>query len=442
MIINVERLPECKALLRIEVPEKDAKTERKVIVGLYASQAKIPGFRPGKTPSSIIEKRFKDGIESEFEERTVKQAVQKATESENLDIIRVAEVRDQSHNTDGTYTATIELVTAPEFSLPDYKGIEVQVPNSEVTEEQLAESLDQMRERFAEYTDIEGRTAAMNDFAVIDYKGSINGKSVGEVLPSAPATLAQNSGFWLRMAEDSFLPGFCTGLVGVKAEDARDISVSIPDDYPAEELRGHTIDYSVEIKGLKEQVLPELDDEFAGKVEPGKSLEELKGSLRSHMEQQREGYRKEVITNQVLDKINSNLDFDLPKEIVMRETQSRVNDIVTSNSERGIPEEEIVENQQQIIQTAGEQASMSVKTSFILEQIADAEDIKVTREELLGRVAEIAARNNTPVKKLTKQLEKQNGFGRIYNGLRIQKTLDFLRDSASITEVDPEDTKE
>ena len=442
MIINVERLPECKALLRIEVPEKDAKSERKVIVGLYASQAKIPGFRPGKTPSSIIEKRFKDGIESEFEERTVKQAVQKATESENLDIIRVAEVRDQSHNTDGTYTATIELVTAPEFSLPDYKGIEVQVPNSEVTEEQLAESLDQMRERFAEYTDIEGRTAAMNDFAVIDYKGSINGKSVGEVLPSAPATLAQNSGFWLRMAEDSFLPGFCTGLVGVKAEDARDISVSIPDDYPAEELRGHTIDYSVEIKGLKEQVLPELDDEFAGKVEPGKSLEELKGSLRSHMEQQREGYRKEIITNQVLDKINSNLDFDLPKEIVMRETQSRVNDIVTSNSERGIPEEEIVENQQQIIQTAGEQASMSVKTSFILEQIADAEDIKVTREELLGRVAEIAARNNTPVKKLTKQLEKQNGFGRIYNGLRIQKTLDFLRDSASITEVDPEDTKE
>ena len=442
MIINVERLPECKALLRIEVPEKDAKSERKVIVGLYASQAKIPGFRPGKTPSSIIEKRFKDGIESEFEERTVKQAVQKATESENLDIIRVAEVRDQSHNTDGTFTATIELVTAPEFSLPDYKGIEVQVPNSEVTEEQLAESLDQMRERFAEYTDIDGRTAAMNDFAVIDYKGSINGKSVGEVLPSAPATLAQNSGFWLRMAEDSFLPGFCTGLVGVKAEDARDISVSIPDDYPAEELRGHTIDYSVEIKGLKEQVLPELDDEFAGKVEPGKSLEELKGSLRSHMEQQREGYRKEIITNQVLDKINSNLDFDLPKEIVMRETQSRVNDIVTSNSERGIPEEEIVENQQQIIQTAGEQASMSVKTSFILEQIADAEDIKVTREELLGRVAEIAARNNTPVKKLTKQLEKQNGFGRIYNGLRIQKTLDFLRDSASITEVDPEDTKE
>ncbi len=442
MIINVERLPECKALLRIEVPEKDAKSERKNIVGLYAAQAKIPGFRPGKTPSSIIEKRFKDGIDSELEERTVKKAVQKATETEKLDIIRVIEVRDQSYNPDGTYTATIELVTAPEFSLPDYKGIEVKVPSTEITEEQLSEALDQIRERFAEYTDIDDRAAAMNDFAVIDYKGSINGKTVGEVLPSAPATLAQNSGFWLRMAEDSFLPGFCADLVGVKAEDTKDISVTIPDDYPAEELRGHTIDYAVEVNGLKEQVLPELNDEFANKVESGKSLEDLKDSLRAQMEQQREGYRKEIITNQVLDKINSNMDFELPKEIVMRETQSRVNDIVTSNSERGITEEEIVENQQQIIQTAGEQASLSVKTSFILEQIADAEDIKVSREALLGRVAEIAARNKTQVKKLTKQLEKQNGFGRIYNGLRIQKTLDFLRDSASITEADPDDAQE
>jgi trigger factor len=442
MVINVERLPECKAILRIEVPAKDAKSERKVIVGLYASQAKIPGFRPGKTPSSIIEKRFKVGIESEFEERVVKQAVQQATENEKLDIIRVNEVRDQSHNPDGTFTATIELVTAPEFSLPDYKGIEVKVPVAEVTEEQLSESLDQIRERFAEYNDIEGRAVELQDFAVIDYKGSINGKAVGEVLPSAPATLAQNSGFWLRMAEESFLPGFCAGLVGAKDGDTRDISVTIPDDYPGEELRGHTIDYTVEMKGIKEQVLPELDDEFAGKVEAGKSLEQLRDSLRAQMEQQREGYRREIITNQVLDKINSNLDFDLPQEIVMRETQSRVNDIVSSNSERGISEEEIVENQEKIIQTAGEQANLSVKTSFILEQIAEAEDIKVSREELLGRVAEIAARNNTPVKKLTKQLEKQNGFGRIYNGLRIQKTLDFLRESASITEVDPENTKE
>ena len=144
-------------------------------------------------------------------------------------------------------------------------------------------------------------------------------------------------------------------------------------------------------------------------------------------------------TNQILSKINSELEFELPQEIVMRETQSRVNDIFTSNTERGVSEDELVEHQDQIIESAGEQANNSVKTSFILEQIADKEKIEVSQEEVLNRVDQIAARQNTSVKNLTKQLQKKNGFGRIINGLKIEKTLDFLRESAVIKEVDPEE---
>lgn len=438
MTINVEKLPECKALLRVEVPAEDVATERKQIVKIYSAQAKIPGFRPGKTPSAVIEKRYKEQIESELEERAVKQSLQKAAEDEKLEIIRVSGVTDQKHNPDGTFSFTTELVVAPEFELPEYKGITVQVPKIDVTDEQLAEALDQIRERFSDYKDIEGRAAAMGDFAVINYKGSIDGSPIGEAAPAAPATIAQNTGFWLRMAEDTFLPGFCAALVGAANEETKEISVTIPEDFPDEQLRNRKVDYSVEIVGLKEQVLPELDDEFANKVEAGKTLDEVKNSLRAQMEAQRLGYRKEIVTNQLLDKIHSNLDFELPQEIVMRETQSRVDEIVNSNSERGIAQDEIVENQQKIIEAAGQQAALSVKTSFIIEQIADAEEIKVEREDLMARVAEIAARNNTPVKKLTKQLEKQNGFGRIHNSLRIEKTFDFLRDSAVIEEVEAE----
>ena len=438
MIINLEKIPDCKALLRLEVPSDDAKAERNQIVKLFAKQAKIPGFRPGKTPKSLIEKRFKTEIESEFEERIVRQAMQKAQE-EKVDIIRISEIREQSHNIDGTYTATIELITAPDFELPDYKELEVQVPKIEVTDEQLNESLDQIRERFADYSDIENRSLQMNDFAVINYKGSIEGKPVGEVLPLAPATLAQNTGFWLKMNDESFLPGFCSPLVDAKLSETVSLNVTISEDYQAEELRGQTIDYEVEIVSIKEQVLPELNDEFADKINPGKSLEEIKSALREQMKEQRKGYRKEMITNQILSKINSDLDFELPKEIVMRETQSRVNDIFASNTERGVSEEELVEHQEEIIESAGQQAHSSVKTSFILEQIAEKEDIEVSQEEILERVSQIAARQKTSVKQLTKQLEKKNGFGRIYNGIRIEKTLDLLRDSATIKEVEAED---
>ena len=439
MIINLEKLPDCKALLRIEFPSEDTREERNQIIKLFSKQAKIPGFRPGKTPANVIEKRFKSEIENEFEDRIVRKAIQKNNEENKIDIINIKEIRDQSHNSDGTYTATIELIVAPDFELTDYKGIEVTVPKTDVTDEQLEESLSQIRERFAHYEDVKDRGIQMGDFVVINYKGSVDGKAVGEVLPLAPATLAQNTGFWLKMDENSFLPGFCTPLIGLKENDTKSVNVTIPDDYEAEELRGQSLDYEVEIVEIKEQRLPELDDEFAEKIEPGKTLDQLKETLREQMQEQRKGYRQEMITNQILSKINSELEFELPQEIVMRETQSRVNDIFNSNTERGVSEEELVEHQEQIIESAGEQANNSVKTSFILEQIAEKEKIEVGQEEVLNRVNEIAARQKTSVKNLTKQLQKKNGFGRIINGLKIQKTLEFLRDSAVIKEVEPEE---
>ena len=439
MIINLEKLPDCKALIRIEIPSEDNQAERKQIIKLFSKQAKIPGFRPGKTPANVIEKRFKSEIESEFEDRIVRQAIQKNNDENDIDILSIKEIRDQSHNSDGTYSATIELVVAPDFELTDYKGIEVTVPKIDVSYEQLEESLNQIRERFADYEDVESRGIKMGDFVVINYKGSIEGKPVGEVLPLAPATLAQNTGFWLKMDDNSFLPGFCKPLIDLKENDTKSINITIPDDYDAEELRGQSLDYEIEIVGIKEQKLPELNDEFAEKIEPGKTLDQLKETLKEQMLEQRKGYRQEMVTNQILSKINSELEFELPQEIVMRETQSRVNDIFTSNTERGVSEDELVEHQDQIIESAGEQANNSVKTSFILEQIADKEKIEVSQEEVLNRVDQIATRQNTSVKNLTKQLQKKNGFGRIINGLKIEKTLDFLRESAVIKEVDPEE---
>ena len=439
MIINLEKLPDCKALLRIEFPAQDTEAERKQIIKTFSKQAKIPGFRPGKTPTNVIQNRFKSEIESEFEDRVVRKAIQKTNDENELDIISIKEIRDQSHNNDGTFSATIELVVAPEFELSEYKGIEVTVPKIDVSNEELEESLGQIRERFADYQNVEDRGIQMGDFVVINYKGSIDGKAVGEVLPLAPATLAQNTGFWLKMDDNSFLPGFCKPLLDLKNNDSKSLNVTIPDDYEAEELRGQSLEYEVEIVEIKEQKLPDLDDDFAEKIEPGKSLDQLKNTLREQMEEQRKGYRQEMITNQILSKINSELEFEVPQEIVMRETQSRVNDIFNSNTERGVSEEELVEHQEQIIESAGQQANNSVKTSFILEQIADKEKIEVTQEEVLNRVGEIAARQKTSVKQLTKQLQKKNAFGKIINGIKIQKTIEFLRDSAVVKEVEPEE---
>lgn len=436
MKISVERLPECKALVSVEIPAEDTAAERGQVVAIYSQKAKLPGFRPGKVPAKVIEKRFGEAIAGELEERFVHRAMQETASGENLNIIKVEEVRDAALNGDGSYSFVAEILHGPEFELPEYKGLEVQVPDTEVTDEHLAEAIDQMRERFADYADIEGRPAAMGDFLVIDYRGTIGGKPLGEVAPNAPASLAQNSGFWLRMAEDTFLPGFCLGLVGAAKGDIKEVQVTVPGDFPDEAVRGQVIDYKVEVNDLKEQVLPEVDDEFAGKVEEGKTLDQLKESLRERMAQHREQQKREMITNQLVDKLASSVDFELPKEIVAAETQNRVDEIVNSNAQRGLAEDEIVKHQDEIIQAAGQQAALTVKTNYILGKVAEAEGIEVSKEEILTQVAQIAAAQGVPPKKALKQIEKNNGFGRIQNSIRFRKTLDFIRENAVVNVVD------
>ncbi len=436
MTATVERLPECKALLRAEVPAEDVAKERAQVVKAYAAQAKIPGFRPGKIPAKVIEKRYKESIDSELEERFVRAAVKHAHDNDGLRALGVTDVRDQNHTDDGGFHFTAELITEPTFELPEYKGIEVQVPDPTVTDEHLEKALEGIRERYADYSDIEGRGAEMGDFAVIDYKGSIGGQPVGEVAPQAPATLAQNTGFWLRMAEDTFMPGFCAALVGAEVGEERQVTVTAPEDIPDEQLRGQSIDYTVIIGGLKSQILPEFDDDFAAKVEEGKTMDALRETVRERIAADRDRQRQEWITNQVIDKLLAAAgDFEVPEHEVANETQSRVDDIVSNNSERGLSEDQILEHQEEIIQAAGQQAQMSVKSNYLLSKIAEAEEIAVENNEVLGAVAQIAARNNTPAKKLLKQLQKNDGLRRIYGQIRIQKTIAFLREHAQVTEV-------
>ncbi len=437
MIVTVERLPDCKATMRVEVPADTVSNERTEILKAFSQQAKIPGFRPGKVPQKVIEQRFGKNIESELEERIIRSGLQEGIKNEELEVLNVSNIVDTSHNNDGTFTFTAELVMAPEFELPDYMGIPVKAPPTEVTDEQLGEAMDQLRERFADYGDVEDRALQMGDFAVLDYKGTVDGKSIGEVAPEASAHLAQNHGHWLKMDEGSFLPHFCDGLVGANKGETRNVTVTGPEDFPVEVLRGCDIVYEVTVNEIKEQQLPELNDELADKIESGKTLEEVQGNLRESMQKDREQRLDVIITNQIIDYLNQNMDFELPADLVTQETQSRVNDIVEENTRRGMEDEKIEEARDEIIQAASQQAKMSVKTSFVLKQIAEREKIEPSQEKILQRIAQLAAQYKTPVKKLMKQLQKSDGIGRIRNNVLISDTLEFLKENASVEVIEP-----
>ncbi|MEY5020309.1 MAG: trigger factor, partial [Verrucomicrobiota bacterium] len=176
MKILVEKQPNCTATLRVEIPADKVQNERQKVAQSLASKAKVPGFRPGKAPRAVIEKRFNKEIEAESRETLINSALDEAIKQEDLKVLDFGRVEELSNAADGGLSFSTKLTLAPEVKLPDYKGIKVTVPSAELPDEDLQGQLETLRERFADFNDVEGRAAEMGDFAVINYTSTIDGK--------------------------------------------------------------------------------------------------------------------------------------------------------------------------------------------------------------------------------------------------------------------------
>ena len=439
MNIQVERLPECKTLVSIELPSDSVAAERAIVIGSISANANVPGFRRGKVPPKVIEQRYGKEINGELEDRLINSSVREAIEKEKLSIIGVDDITGQAYGDDGGFSFVASVTTTPEFELPDYKAIPIRLPKMEIGEEQVEQSIDRLRERYATFNDIEDRGLQMGDFAVVSYEGFVEGKPLAEAIENVPPTLAKAAAQWIKMDEDGFLPGFCNGLIDAKTGESKEVSVAMDEDFPIEAVQGKELVYQVEIAAVKVQELPEVNDEFAAKVEEGKTLEELKTEILSQLETEWEQQLHSQKVNQIVEYLDEKTDFELPASVVANEVQGRVDDMAADAQKRGMPEEQILAHQEEIIESARAQAKVNVKTAFLLERIAEEEKFKAEDQEVTNAILNMAARQGVAPKKYIKELQKNNGIGRIRHNILTQKALSLLVDSVEITEFDPAD---
>ncbi|MFK5920605.1 MAG: trigger factor [Verrucomicrobiota bacterium] len=434
MNITLEKQANCQVAAHIEVPADTVNSERKEIISSFANQAKVPGYRPGKIPRSIIEKRFAKGIEEELRDRLVRNGCTSAAEKEESDVIGLGKTEDATFHPDQTFTFKTQLITAPDFSLPDYNEIPVELEIVAVSDQEVNETINNLRERFAEFNEVDGPVAE-GDFAIVDYKATLDGKPLAEADFEVGA-LAENEGFWVKIDEESFLPGFTAQLIGMKPEENKEVKITLNDDFAFEDLRGKELVYDVVVKKIQQQELPELNDELAEKIQPGKTLEEIRTLIEENMKSEKETRRTDSMTDQILTHLTKDLAFDLPEHLVQTETQRMVNTMVQQGQQNGIADEQIMEQQEQIMDTAATQGRSNVKTTFVLEQIAKKENIEANDEDIRQQVAMMAAQSGRPIKKLVRELRDSNGFGDIQHRITIGRTLDFLRANAKITDVE------
>jgi trigger factor len=214
MKVEVEKQPDSVSTLNIELPPDEVAKEWDVIANSYARFAKIPGYRPGKAPRRVIEAKFRKEIQDELTKKLVSKSYREAIEQEHLRVVSLTNVEDVQFGEDKSIRFRATVVTAPDFDLPDYKNIAVQVPELKVEEKDVDAAVERLREQSADFVDVTGRALQMEDFAVIDFEGSVDEKPISEVAPQASKNLHGGKKFWLRVAPDNFLPNFCEQLVG------------------------------------------------------------------------------------------------------------------------------------------------------------------------------------------------------------------------------------
>ncbi len=434
MNVSVEQLGPCKKLLRVEVPVEKVNAAFDAVTAEFQKAAQLPGFRPGKAPKHLITRSYEGRIVEETKKKLIEDSFRGAAQQEKLNIVTTLDLEEQQfgRNQALQFTATIEI--APDFVLPNYKGLAARRELTAATEADVDRALSILRDQHAKYNDVE-RPLQEGDIAVVNYKGTTDGQPLTAIAPTALG-LTSKENFWVLIKPASFLPGFTEPLVGAVKGDHRTVTVTLAEDFVHKELSGKTVVYEIDILGVKEKLLPVVDEAFA-KQFGAADVATLMQGIRTDLQRELDFRQKRSVRDQLIKALTSQVDFELPESLVSNETRNLVYNIVNENQQRGVAKELIEQKRDEIYTNAQANARERVKTAFILNRIAAEEKLRVDDRDLTQRVLQLAQQNNLTPEKMVKAIQERNAVNEIRQDILTGKVLDFLEINAKVEEVAP-----
>jgi trigger factor len=397
----------------------------------YQKQAALPGFRPGKAPLPMVVKKYGTEITDEAKRKLIGDSYRKAIDEKKIQVVGYPDIEEVQFGRSQSlqFTATIE--TAPEFQLPEYKGLPATLETKSVTDADVEKALDLLRGQHANYNTVT-RPLANGDIAVVNYTGTSDGKAITELAPTAKG-LTEQKNFWVETSEGSFIPGFAAQLIGANAGDKRTVNVDFPADFVTRELQGKKGVYEVELVEVKEKSLPAVDDELAKKF-GAENLEKLKAGVRTDLENELKYSQSKAVRAQVVRALLGRVNFDLPESAVANETRNVVYDLVRQNTQRGVARELIEKQKDEIYANAASNAKERVKLAFLVGRIAEQEKITVSQDDALRRAQQLALMYQMPFDQFLKDLQKRDGVNELYEQVLHEKVLELLEKNAALTE--------
>jgi trigger factor len=432
--VSIENLAPCKKLVRVELDATAVDAAFDAITKDFQKQAALPGFRPGKAPLPMVVKKYDAEIKEEAKRKLIGENYRQAIADQKINVVGYPDIEEVQFGRGQAlqFTATVE--TAPEFQMPEYKGLPATLETKSVTDADVDKAIDMLRGQHASFNTV-ARELTNGDIAVVNYTGTCEGKAITELAPTAKGLTEQKS-FWIETEGNSFIPGFAAQLLGTKAGDKRTVNVDFPADFVTPQLQGKMGVYEVEVVEVKEKVLPPVDDELAKKY-GAENLEKLKEGVRKDLENELKYSKSKSVRAQVVKELLGKVNFDLPETAVANETRNVVYDLVRQNTQRGVNRDIIEKSKDEIYANAAASAKDRVKLAFLVGKIAEQEKIQATQEDVLKRAQQLAMMYQMPFEQFVKDLQKRNGVNELYEQVIHEKVLELLEKNAAITESAP-----
>lgn len=414
----------CKRELTIEVPADVVKDERDKIVARYRKLARVPGFRKGKVPATVVRQRFAEEIKSDLVEALVPRYFREETKKQNMAPVSQPRVTDLHLHDDEPLKFTAEFEIFPEFKVADYSDIKPETIDTNVTEEEVEQSLKNLRLQHATYNAVEeDRGVADGDFAVVSFRGLP--KQAEENAEAKPVEVDE---VMVEIGGENTIPEFSENLRGAKAGEHRSFDVKYADDFSDKRLAGKTMTYEVDVKAIKTRSIPEPIDEFAKELSTDfATYDDLRNRIRENMKAEKEHEAEHQGKDRIVEELVRRNDFPVPEAMINQQIDLRLERGLRALAAQGMRTEDMKRmdfDRLRLGQRAG--AVREVKASLILEQIADQEKIDVSDGELDHELLALATQAKQPVEQIRARLTQDGGLDRIRHRLRNEKTLNYL----------------
>jgi trigger factor len=409
----------CKHSLEITVPAAEVEKETERAVAEIQKKVRLPGFRPGKAPLSLVKTRFAADIRQEVLEKLVPRFFRAAVDQDGLQVVGQPDLKDVHFHDGEELHFKAEFEVAPTFELGEYRGVTITYTEPEVTEKDINDRVNQIRDSKAEFVNEEPRALVDGDFAVISLE-SISG---------VEEKVSQDE-LVLQIGDEATMPVFSENLRGASPDEVREFDVVYPEDYERKNLAGRTVKFKATVKGVRRKELPELNDEFAMDLGDFKTLDELKETIHKSILREREHTAQEDAKHQLLDKLVDTHDFPVPDSYIDRQIQINVENQIRSLAAQGVDTSTLKLDWHKLRESQKDRATRDVKASLLLDKIAEREAIGATQEEVDREVQRIARQSKEAAAVTRARLQKDGVIGRIANNIRTDKTLAFLFEQA------------